>query len=480
MMRTVVILATAASYFASAPLAGQIDRPPVARLGMLSDTESFTNPISPQDWLAAFRAGLNDSGYTEGKNIAFEFRNADRDPQRLAKYAAELAVMKVDIIVASSTTAAKAVKAVTQTVPIVFWGAEPISSGLVQNLDHPGGNLTGVTANEEQQTEFLAQLEEVVPRLDHLAILFNPNYAPVPGLVKYAEQGARALRLSPHFVKVATPEDLPQAFVEMKRNACRAVLVLNHGMFFRERSKLAELAIENRIALSTPYLRNAEAGALIAHEPDFDQVWRMNASYVDKILTGANPGDLPVQKVSFRYAINLKTAKALGLTIPESILARAAVVIPDSPLARDSNSAAPPQNPFVGKWKLNLTKSKIAGPDGIRSVPLAKSIVTYEAIGDQMKISDDDTDTNGQSVHMEWTGKFDGKDYPVSGDASADSWSFEEIDDHTLVLTTKKDGKVMASRRATVSADGRTRTLTGTRTDGNGKIITVTAVYEKE
>jgi len=124
-------------------------------------------------------------------------------------------------------------------------------------------------------------------------------------------------------MQVTAPEDIPGAFAEMKRAACRAVLVLNHGMFFRERSRLAELAIANEIGMSTPYLPNAEAGALIAHEADFDRVWRMNAAYVDKILKGANPGDLPIQRASFRYAVNVNTANALGLTIPPSILQQA-------------------------------------------------------------------------------------------------------------------------------------------------------------
>jgi len=144
-------------------------------------------------------------------------------------------------------------------------------------------------------------------------------------------------------VEVAAPSDLPGAFEAMKRGGSRAVLVLNHGMFFRERAKLAALAIENGIAVSMPYLPNGEAGALIAHEADFDQVWRLNAGYVAKILKGANPGDLPVQRLAaFRYAINLNTAKALGLTIPASILNRAALVIPEAASARSPTSPGLP------------------------------------------------------------------------------------------------------------------------------------------
>ena len=325
------VFALAGACLASTPLTLQTEVPRVVQLGMLSDLESFGNPVSPTDWLASFRAGLRDSGYIEGKNICLEFRNGDRDPEKLEKMAAELAAIKVDIIVASSTTAAKAAKAATHTIPIVFWGGEPISSGLVANLDHPGENLTGVTASDQQQGEFLAMLKEVIPDLKRVAILFNRSYAPVSGLLRYAESGARALGLSTQLVEVAAPGDLPGAFEAMKREGCRAVLVLNHGMFFRERAKLAALAIDNGIAVPTPYLPNAEAGALIAHIPDFDQVWRLNATYVTRILKGANPGDLPVQRLAaFRYAINLKTAKALGLTIPSSILKQAAMVIPDS------------------------------------------------------------------------------------------------------------------------------------------------------
>src|ERR1700687_4014914 len=241
MKRILVItaLAIAECCSSSARLTAQTEVPCVARLGMLSDLESFGNPISPTDWLASFRAELRESGYIEGKNIRFEFRNGDRDPEKLAKMAAELTAMKVDVIVASSTTAAKAAKAATHTIPIVFWGAEPISSGLVENLDYPGENLTGGTANEEQQTEFLGMLKEVVPDLKRVAILFNRSYAPVPGLLTNAESGARALGLSTQLVEVAAPSDLPGAFEAMKREGSRAVLVLNHGMFFRERAKLA-------------------------------------------------------------------------------------------------------------------------------------------------------------------------------------------------------------------------------------------------
>src|SRR5712692_295747 len=335
-----VIVAIAASSLASVPLAAQTEAPRVARLGLLSDYEKFGPPASPSDWLEAFRAGLRELGYVEGKNIVLDFFYANGDPEKLAHMAAELAAMKVNVIVAASTTAAKAAKDATHTIPIVFWGAEPISSGLVANLDHPGENLTGVTANEEQQTEFLAMLKEVVPDLKRVAILFNRSYAPVPGLLKNAESGARALGLSTQLVEVAAPNDLPGAFEAMKREGSRAVLVLNHGMFFRERAKLATLAIENGIAVSSPYLPNAEAGVLVAHEADFDQVWRLNARYVDKILKGTNPGDLPVQKASFRYAINLKTAKALGLTIPQSVLNRAALVIPNS--GDEANQASAP------------------------------------------------------------------------------------------------------------------------------------------
>src|SRR2546421_2458486 len=223
---TLLLVVIASALFSSVCGQNAAAVPKTARIGMLSDSESFGNPISPQDWLAAFRAGLQDAGYHEGENISFEFRNADRDPQRLAQQAAELVTVRVDLIVASSTTAAKAAKAATRTIPIVFWGAEPVSSGLVHDLNHPGENLTGVTANEEQQKEFLAQLKEIVPGLDRVAILFNPGYSPVPGLLKFAQEGAHALQLSPHPVRVSASEDLPEAFAEMKRARCRAVLVL--------------------------------------------------------------------------------------------------------------------------------------------------------------------------------------------------------------------------------------------------------------
>lgn len=312
----------------------------IARIGMLGDHEYFGNPISPVDWVAAFRAGLRDAGYVEGRNVLLEFRNGDSDPAKLARAAADLVAIHVDVIVASSTTAAKAAKAATRSIPIVFWSAEPVSSGLVANLDHPGANLTGLTANEEQQARFLAVLKEVVPGLRTVAILFNPSYAPVPGLLEYAERGARTLGLAVHRVEVKEPGDLPHAFAAMKCGRIRAALVLNHGMFYRERAQLATLAIENNVALSSPYFPNAAAGALIAHEPDFDQVWRLNAGSVARILKGAKPGDLPVRRlVALRYAVNLKTARMLGLTTPRSVLSGAALVIADSTAQRDGQDS---------------------------------------------------------------------------------------------------------------------------------------------
>jgi len=141
-------------------------------------------------------------------------------------------------------------------------------------------------------------LKEVVPGLTPVAILFNRSYAPVPGLLRHAEDGARALGLSVQLVEVAAPTNLPAAFEAMKRECTRAVLVLNHRVMFQERAQVAALAIANGIAVSTPYLPNAEAGSLIAHEADFDQVWRLNAAYVVQILKGTTPGELPVQRVA--------------------------------------------------------------------------------------------------------------------------------------------------------------------------------------
>lgn len=145
-----------------------------------------------------------------------------------------------------------------------------------------------------------------------------------------------------------------------------------------------------------------------------------------------------------------------------------------------ATAALADDNPFLGTWKINLTKSKIVGPDGERPMPLTKSVVTYERVDDMIRITDDDSFTDGHSVHMVWVGKFDGKDYPVASDPTAGSWSFRQIDSRTVILTTKKHGKVLATRRVTVSADGRTRMMTGTRTEENGAKGDVTAAYERQ
>ncbi|HYR72022.1 MAG TPA: ABC transporter substrate-binding protein [Candidatus Acidoferrum sp.] len=312
----------------AAPLAAEAQ--PVAtvpRIGYLA-----LNPTANPHLHEAFRQGLRDLGYVEGRNVVIESRDAEGKPERLPALAAELVALKVDVLVAQPTVAALAAKQATRTLPIVFPVADPVSSGLVTSLARPGGNLTGLSIlAPEMVGKGLELLKQAVPGVSRVAVLWDPGAFPertAKDMRKEVEVAARALGVRLQFIEARGPDDFDRAFSEMTRARAGALTVLGGSMLFSERKRLVDLAAKNRLPAVYPWREGVDAGGLMAYGPNVADLFRRAATYVDKILKGAKPGDLPIeQPTKFELVINLKTAKALGLTIPRSLLQRADQVI---------------------------------------------------------------------------------------------------------------------------------------------------------
>jgi putative ABC transport system substrate-binding protein len=299
----------------------------VPRIGYLA-----LNPAANPHLHEAFRQGLRDLGYVEGRNVVIEYRDAEGKPERLPALAAELVALKVDVLVAQPTVAALAAKQATRTLPIVFPVAEPVTSGLVTTLARPGGNITGLSSlAPEMAGKGLELLNQAVPEVSRVAVLWDPGAFPegtTKELRKEVEVAARRLGVRLQFIEARGPEDFDRAFSEMTRARAGALIVLGGSMFFSQRRRLVGLAAKNGLPVVYPARESVEAGGLMAYGPSVPDLFRRAATYVDKILKGAKPGDLPVeQPTKFELVINLKTATALGLTIPPSLLQRADQVI---------------------------------------------------------------------------------------------------------------------------------------------------------
>jgi putative ABC transport system substrate-binding protein len=306
-----------------APQAGR-----VPRIGYLA-TDLAANPHLTE----AFRQGLRDLGYVEGRHVVVEYRSAEGKIERLPALAAELAALKVEVIVAPNTPAALAAKHATRTVPIVFVGVgEPVTSGLVTSLARPGGNVTGLSAvSPELVGKWLELLKQVVPGVSRVAALWQPGAMDEhteKEMLKEAEVAARALGVRLQFVGAREPADIERAFSDMSREHAGALTVRPAPMFVSERRRLVDLAAKHRLPAVYAWREFVDAGGLMAYGPNLVDLYRRAATYVDKILKGARPGDLPVeQPTKFELVVNLKAAKALGLTLPPSLLARADEVI---------------------------------------------------------------------------------------------------------------------------------------------------------
>jgi putative tryptophan/tyrosine transport system substrate-binding protein len=310
----------------AAPLAAKSQPEKVHRIGFLGGAA----PTPPYAHLMeALRQRLHDLGYVEGKNLAIEYRWADGKYERLPSLAAELLRLKVEIIVTQGAPAAKAAKDATRTVPIVMVIAgEPVATGLVASIARPGGNITGSTFFfAELNAKRVELLKEVLPHASRIAVLGNRNNPAMRPVFDATEQVAKSLRMEHQRVEIRGPEELPHAFSEMAKGRIDGIVVIEDGMLIANARQVADLATKHRLP-TIGFREYVDAGGLLAYAVNFPAIWRRGGDFIDKILKGAKPNDLPIeQPTKFELVINLKTAKALGLTIPQSVLLRADEVI---------------------------------------------------------------------------------------------------------------------------------------------------------
>ena len=280
----------------------------------------------------ALRQGLRDLGYVEGRNLVIEYRDAEGKLERLPALAAELAALRVDVIVAGGQSQALAAKQATRTIPIVFASApDPVESGLVTSLARPGDNVTGLSnLNRDLLGKRLEQLKQAIPKVSRVAVLWHPDERGERtgnDMLKEAEVAARALGVRLQFVEARGPADFDRAFSEMTRARAGALTVLPSSTFYNERRRLVDRAAKNRLLAVYPN-RSVDVGGLMSYGTDQADLFRRSATYVDRILKGTKPGDLPVdQPTKFELVVNLRAAEALGFTIPPSVLSRADEVI---------------------------------------------------------------------------------------------------------------------------------------------------------
>ncbi len=281
-------------------------------------------------FFGAFLRGMRELGYVEGKNLVIEWRFADGISERLASLAAELVQLKVAVLVTVGNQASHALHKVTTSIPIVILNvSDPVKSGFVRSLARPGGNITGLSnLAVDIHPKLMEMLLSMVPKLSRVALLVNPDNLFNPTTlnnVRVAAQRAGAKVLP---VEARTPQEIEIAFSVMAREKAGAVIVAADSFLIQQRRRIAELAAKNRLPSITVYREYAESGGLMSYGPNYSDIFRRAATYVDKILKGARPGDLPVeQPMRFELFINGKTAKALGLTIPQSLLIMADKVI---------------------------------------------------------------------------------------------------------------------------------------------------------
>jgi putative ABC transport system substrate-binding protein len=302
----------------------------VHRIGYLELNRADANPRLS----SAFREGLRSLGYVEGRNVVIEYRSAEGKPERLSTLAAELVALKVEVIlIGPGTLPALAAQQATKTVPIVFTSAgDPVTSGLVSSLARPGGNVTGLSLLfPELVGKCLEHLKQVVPSVGRFAVLWQPGAVPERAAqdnLKAADAAARALGVRLQVVEARGPADIDRAFSDMTRERAGGLTVLSTPMLASQRRRLVDLAVKHRLPTVFSFREYVDAGGLMSYGPDLADSFRRAAAYVDRILKGTKPEDLPVeQPTKFELVINLKAAKALGLTIPPSVLARADQVI---------------------------------------------------------------------------------------------------------------------------------------------------------
>jgi putative ABC transport system substrate-binding protein len=313
----------AAPHVAKAQQAGK-----VARIGYLTPNLAASPRLRD-----AFVQGLRDLGYVQGRNVLIEYRDAEDKLERLPALAAELVALKVDVMFADGgTLGPRVAMRATTTIPIVFVAGDPVGSGLVASLARPGGNVTGLSGlGPDVIGKRLEMLKQAVPGVTRVAVLRSPNALGervANEMVKSAEVAARALGLQPLIIETRDPDEFAKAFIDMTSARAEALALLPANVFLREHRRLVDLAARNRLPAVYTQREFVDAGGLMSYGANQADLFRRAATYVDKILKGARAGELPVeQPTKLELVINLKTAKALGLTIPKSLLADADDVI---------------------------------------------------------------------------------------------------------------------------------------------------------
>lgn len=291
----------------------------------------FLSPTAPGLRDQAFLRGMRELGYVEGRNVHIEMRFAEGRPERLPGLAEELIGLKPDVLAVGSTIGARAVKKATTTIPIVFAGSsDPVAGGLVPNLAHPGGNITGFSLayGDGFAGKWMELLKEVAPEVSHVAALWSSSNAAAVRFVKELQTAARKLDVALDVHLARNLPELDVALAAIGRSRAQGLIVVPSPFAATQRRKLVQFAAGERLPAVYFFEKFANAGGLMSYGPDFADVYRRAASHVDRILKGAKPGDLPVENpTKFDLVVNLKTAKALGITIPQSILLRADRVI---------------------------------------------------------------------------------------------------------------------------------------------------------
>ena len=321
--RTVSVYSLLTVFLLTASVVGAQQPKKVPRIGVL-----FIGSKN-QPHLDAFKQGLRERGYTEGKNILLEYRYAEGNNDRLPQLAAELVRDKVDIIVTTASVSALAARAVTKTIPIVMTSGNPLESGLAASLAKPGGNVTGLTVlSVDLSGKRVELLRETFPKTTRIAALQSPQDFEAGAGYKETQEAAKAFSLPLHPVEVQSANDFEHAFAQMEKARETALLVILSPMITLNSRRIVELALKYRLPGMYPTKQFAEEGGLMSYGPLIPDLYRRAATYVDKILKGAKPGELPVeQPTKFELVINLQTAKQIGVTIPPSVLARADRVI---------------------------------------------------------------------------------------------------------------------------------------------------------
>ena len=319
MTKRILVWLLATVFLATVPPAEAQQPKKVPRIGVLSPGFPGPSPL-----LDAFRQGLHELCYVEGQNIAIEYRFAEAKPEPLPDLAAELVRLKVDVILAINTPAVQAAKNATKTIPIVFtWVSFPDS--FVASLARPGGNVTGLTTlSEDLSGKRLELLKEALPGISRVAVLWNSANPNPTYQFREMERASLQLGIQLQPLGVRGPDELPNAFKVATREHAGALFVIEDAVLLQHRTRILDLAAKLRLPVASSYREFAEAGGLLSYAPNLPDQFHRAATYVDKILKGTKPADLPVeQPMKFELIINLKTAKQIGLTIPPDVLARA-------------------------------------------------------------------------------------------------------------------------------------------------------------